>query len=104
MAEARDLITLAQTAVLNTGALEHDFTVWWISHQIESAKTAVESISAALESISAAALESISAEAGHAMCAMDETTMKAGQEVVVMTCDQQLYRMVIDIMWTDPGR
>ena len=62
---------LAQTAVLNTGALE-DFTVWWISHQIESAKTAVESMSAALESISAAALESISAESGRAVCAMDE--------------------------------
>ena len=41
-----------------------------------------------------------------AMCTMEETTMKAGQEVVVMTCDQQLYRvvLVIDIMWTDPGR
>ena len=39
-----------------------------------------------------------------AMCTMEETTMKAGQEVVVMTCDQQLYRVVIDIMWTDPGR
>ena len=38
------------------------------------------------------------------MCTMEETTMKAGQEVVVMTCDQQLYRVVIDIMWTDPGR
>ena len=72
VAEARDLIMLAHTALLNTGAIEYDFTVWWISLKTESAKTAVESISAVLQSISAAPLESICAESGLAVCAMDE--------------------------------
>ena len=34
-----------------------------------------------------------------------ETASKnAGQQVTVFTCDQQLYRVTIDIIWDDPVR
>ena len=34
----------------------------------------------------------------------EEATTKAGQEVTVFTADQQLYRVMFDITWSDPQR
>ena len=80
--EARVAVARARQQVLNSGALEV-FTVWWISHQIERARTALESISAAF-------LESISAEAGHAMCAMQEANRMCISIAHELQVDSQL--------------
>ena len=39
-----------------------------------------------------------------AMCEIERDTAHAGQQVTVFTCDQQLYRVTIDIIWNDPSR
>ena len=39
-----------------------------------------------------------------AMCNLEEATINAGQNVTLMTCDQQLFRVMVDIKWTDPER
>ena len=39
-----------------------------------------------------------------AMYEIERTSKDAGQEVAVFTCDQQLYRIVVDIVWANPGR
>ena len=39
-----------------------------------------------------------------AMIEGEEATTKAGQEVTVFTADQQLYRVMFDITWSDPQR
>ena len=38
------------------------------------------------------------------MCNLEEATINAGQNVTLMTCDQQLFRVMVDIKWTDPER
>lgn len=39
-----------------------------------------------------------------AMCDIENTTHQAGQSVTVFTCDQQLFRVTLDIIWDDPAR
>ena len=39
-----------------------------------------------------------------AMCDVESASERAGQQVTVFTCDQQLYRVTIDIIWDDPVR
>ena len=39
-----------------------------------------------------------------AMCEVEATSKKSGQSVSVFTCDQQLYRVALDIIWANPGR
>ena len=39
-----------------------------------------------------------------AMTYVELVTANAGQEVSVFTCDQQLYRVTLDIIWTNPER
>ena len=39
-----------------------------------------------------------------AMCDTELASEKAGQQVTVFTCDQQLYRVTMDIIWDDPVR
>ena len=38
------------------------------------------------------------------MCDIEVTSHQAGQQVAVFTCNQQLFRAPIDIMWDDPAR
>ena len=38
------------------------------------------------------------------MCDVESTSKNAGQSVSVYTCDQQLYRVALDIVWTNPQR
>jgi len=37
-----------------------------------------------------------------AMCEIETVSKKAAQKVSVFTCDQQLYKVTINIMWDDP--
>ena len=37
-----------------------------------------------------------------AMHAVEKVTKKAGREISILTCDRQLYRVVVNIMWADP--
>ena len=39
-----------------------------------------------------------------AMCDIEDASNQAGQQVTVLTCDQQLYRVIMDIIWEDPVR
>ena len=39
-----------------------------------------------------------------AMCDIEDASHQAGQQVTVFTCDQQLYRVIMDIIWEDPVR
>ena len=39
-----------------------------------------------------------------AMDAVEKTSKKAGQEITILTCDPQLYRVVVNILWADPER
>ena len=39
-----------------------------------------------------------------AMTDVELVTTNAGQEVSVFTCDQQLYRVTLDIIWANPER
>ena len=39
-----------------------------------------------------------------AMCDIESASKRAGQQVTVFTCDQQLYQVTIDIVWDDPVR
>ena len=39
-----------------------------------------------------------------AMCDVESASKKAGQKQTVFTCDQQLYRVTMDIIWNDPAR
>ena len=39
-----------------------------------------------------------------AMCDIEITCKKSGQREAVFTCDQQLYRVTMDIIWNDPSR
>ena len=39
-----------------------------------------------------------------AMCDIETTFKKSGQREAVFTCDQQLYRVTMDIIWNDPSR
>ena len=39
-----------------------------------------------------------------AMIDVEAVTTNAGQEVLVFTCDQQLYRVTLDTIWEDPQR
>ena len=38
-----------------------------------------------------------------AMCDIETTFKKSGQREAVFTCDQQLYRITMDIIWNDPS-
>ena len=38
------------------------------------------------------------------MTYVELVTTNAGKEVSVFTCDQQLYRVTLDIIWTNPER
>ena len=38
-----------------------------------------------------------------AMCDIETTFKKSGQREAVFTCDQQLYRVTMDIIWNDPS-
>ena len=38
------------------------------------------------------------------MCDIETTCKKSGQREAVFTCDQQLYRVTMDIIWNDPSR
>ena len=38
------------------------------------------------------------------MCDIEVTSYEAGQQVAVFTCNQQLFRVPINIMWDDPAR
>ena len=39
-----------------------------------------------------------------AMYDVEKATHQAGQSITVFTCDQQLFRVTLDIMWDDPDR
>ncbi|MEM7297990.1 MAG: hypothetical protein AAF391_06960, partial [Bacteroidota bacterium] len=39
-----------------------------------------------------------------AMIDVEEVSRNAGQEYSIFTCDQQLYRVTLDIIWTNPDR
>ena len=39
-----------------------------------------------------------------AMCNVEDFTEKSGQKETVFTCDQQLYRVTMDIIWNNPQR
>ena len=39
-----------------------------------------------------------------AMCDVESESLEAGQEVTIFTCDQQLYRITIDVIWNDLSR
>ena len=39
-----------------------------------------------------------------AMCDTEDASHQAGIQVTVFTCDQQLYRVIMDIIWEDPVR
>ena len=39
-----------------------------------------------------------------AMCDVEKACEKSGQKETVFTCDQQLYRVTMDIIWNDPQR
>ena len=39
-----------------------------------------------------------------AMCDVENTCEKSGQKETVFTCDQQLYRVTMDILWNNPQR
>ena len=38
------------------------------------------------------------------MHSVKRTCSKAGQEFAVLTCDQQLYRIMLHIIWNEPER
>ena len=38
------------------------------------------------------------------MCNTEVISHQAGPQVAVFTCNQQLFRVIIDIMWDDPAR
>ena len=38
------------------------------------------------------------------MCDIEDASHQAGQPVTVFTCDQQLYQVIMDIIWEDPVR
>ncbi len=39
-----------------------------------------------------------------ALSRAQELTLKTGQEFVVFTCDLQLYRVALNVIWTYPDR